>query len=101
MTHEDLPLFAWQPPRKTIVFPMKSRIGRIRDVAAKMVDKQTQRHADHYFRQVNEAMVNQLSRIGLSELEIDEQVGAFWVAVDQEITRLVYQRTGGYPGGAA
>lgn len=101
MTHEDLPLFAWQPPRKTIVFPMRSRIGRIRDVAEKMVDKQTQRHADHYFRQVNEAMVKQLSRIGLSELEIDEQLRGFWVAVDGEITRLINQQSGGYPGGAA
>lgn len=98
---KDLPLFAWQPPCKLIVFPMNGRVGRIRDVASKMLDKQTQRSTDYYYRQVTEAMEKQLSRIGLPELEIDEQVGAFWVAVDQEMTRLIYHQTGGYPGGAA
>lgn len=100
MKHSDLPLFAWTPPRKLIVFPMMKRVGRIRDVAAKMADKQTQRHADYYFTQVTDALVKQLSRLGLSAAEIDEQVGAFWVAVDREITRLVYQRSGGHPGGS-
>lgn len=100
MAYSDLPLFSWQPPCKMIVFPMSNRVGRIRDVAMKMLDKQTQRSTDHYYRQVTEAMEKQLSRVGLPEVEIDEQIGAFWVAVDQEMTRLSYQQTGDYPGDA-
>ena len=101
MAHGDLPLFAWTPPCKMIVFPMGNRVGRIRDVASKMLGKTTQRSADHYYRQVTEAMEQQLGRLGLPEIEVDEQIGAFWVAVDQEITRLVFQQTGDFPGGAA
>lgn len=100
MTHSDLPLFAWQPPRKLIVFPMVKRIGRIRDVAGKMLDKPTERAADHYERQVTQSLQVQFEKIGLDDSEIDEQIGAFWVAVGHEMQRQLNGWSTG-PGGAA
>ncbi len=90
----DLPLFAWQPPCKLIAFPMVNRVGKIRDVARKMIDKATDRHADYYQRQVTEALICQLEKLGLSEIEQDAQIGAFWCKVEQEMIRQTYQRPG-------
>lgn len=95
----ELPLFAWQPPCKLIAFPMIYRVGKIRDVAFKMMDKTTDRHAEHYRGQVNEALIRQLEKIGLSEMEVDEQLGAFWQKVQAEMIRMSYQGHGA--GGAA
>ncbi len=64
---DTLPLFKWkQPDCRLIPFPMVNRIGRIRDTAAKMIDKPTEKSAEHYRRQVDEAMTTQFSKIGLS-----------------------------------
>jgi hypothetical protein len=41
--HSSLPLFAWQPPCKLIPFPLIHRVGKIRDVAFKMMEKTTDR----------------------------------------------------------
>ncbi len=92
MSHADLPLFAWQPPCKVIPFPMAARVGKIRDTAAKMLDKATDRHADYYRRQVTEAIIAQLDRLGIPEHEQDEQLGAFWQEVQNEMIRQCYGR---------
>lgn len=100
----DLPLFAWQPPRKVIAFPMVHRVGKIRDVARKMLEKSSDRHADYYQRQVTEGLIVQLGKVGLSEAEQSEQIAAFWRKVEQEMVRLTYQqpRTGNHdPRGSA
>ncbi|KSV76696.1 hypothetical protein N182_24805 [Sinorhizobium sp. GL2] len=89
----DLPLFAWQPPRKVIAFPMVYRIGKIRDVARKMLEKTSDRHAEYYQRQVTDGLVAQLGKIGLPETEQDEQIGAFWRKVEQEMVRITYQQS--------
>jgi hypothetical protein len=101
MRDHDLPLFAWNPPCRIILFPMPARVGRVRDVARKLASKPTERAADYYFSQVSEALVAQLSKIGIPELEQDEQIGAFWSAVNQEVARLSYRGTGNDPRGAA
>ncbi|MDX0581955.1 hypothetical protein GOD01_03365 [Sinorhizobium medicae] len=90
----DLPLFEWRPPCKVIAFPMVSRVGKIRDVARKMMDKASERHAEYYQRQVTEGLIAQLVKIGLSEIEQDEQIGAFWTKVEQEMVRMTYGRSG-------
>jgi hypothetical protein len=95
----DLPLFAWQPPRPVIVFPMVKRVGRIRDVAVKMLDKPTDRSAVFYRNQVTDALLRSLERAGISEEEQDEHLGAFWQAVQAEMIRLTYR--GQRPGGSA
>lgn len=66
---------------------MVKRIGRIRDTAAKMLDKPTEKSAEHYRRQVDEAMTGQLSKIGLLGEAIEAERTAFWNAVDLEMTR--------------
>ncbi|MGR9349952.1 DUF6074 family protein [Rhizobium leguminosarum] len=98
----DLPLFAWQPPCKVMAFPMVARVGKIRDVARKLASKTTDRHADYYCSQVTEALRLHLEKIGLAEAQQDEQIGAFWAKVDQEVVRLTYRGTGSNdPRGAA
>jgi hypothetical protein len=100
MQPTDLPLFAWSPPLcQLIAFPLVRRVGKVRDVAQKMLDKSTDRHADYYRNQVSDALLKHLTRLGLSEREQDEQIGAFWTAVDVEAARLTYR--GQRPGGDA
>ncbi len=85
---DKLPLFTWkQPECRLIPFPMVNRIGRIRDTAAKMLDKPTEKSAEHYRRQVDEAMTGQLSKIGLLGEAIADERAAFWKAVDAEMVR--------------
>ena len=92
-------LFDWTPPCRMIVFPMSRRVGRIRDVAVKMLDKPTDRAALSYRDQVTEGMLKQMAKVGIPEAEQDEQLGAFWQAVQAEIIRLSYYGHG--TGGAA
>lgn len=86
-----LPLFARKPLEcRLIPFPMVNRVGRIRDTAAKMLDKPTGKSAEHYRRQVDEAMTGQLSKVGLLADAIEAERSAFWRAVDAEMTRQAY-----------
>lgn len=97
MRSDGLPLFAWSPPCRIIVFPLTKRVGRIRTVAEKMLDKPTDRAAAFYRNQVTDALLKSLERAGIPEAEQDEQLGAFWQAVQAEMIRLNYagHRTGG------
>ncbi|PSS67076.1 hypothetical protein C6558_03430 [Ensifer sp. NM-2] len=101
--HTALPLVSWQPPACALIpFPMINRVGKIRDVAAKLLDKQTDRHAEYYCKQVTDGLSAQFSKLGLSEALQDEQIGAFWTKVNQEVVRLRYRHTGSTdPRGAA
>lgn len=99
MQHDELPLFNWQPSRQVIVFPMTRRVGRIRDVAVKMLDKPTDRAAAFYRDQVTDGLLRSLARAGIPDDEQDEQIGAFWSAVQAEMIRLTYR--GQRPGGNA
>lgn len=92
-------LFDWPSQCRVIVFPMAKRVGRIRSTAEKMLAKPTDRAAASYRDQVTEAMIRQMSRAGVSETEQDEQLGAFWSAVQTEIIRQTYR--GSRPGGTA
>ncbi|MCZ7488519.1 DUF6074 family protein [Rhizobium rhizogenes] len=71
-----------------IPFPMANRVGKIRDVASKLIEKHTDRHADYYCKQVTEALTAQFDRLGFSEDQKDEQIGAFWTKVHHEVVRL-------------
>jgi hypothetical protein len=89
---DDLPLLTWRPPTCHLIpFPLVRRIGKVRDVARKMLDKSTDRHADFYRTQVTDALLKHLEKIGLPESEQEEQLSAFWTAVDFEIARLKYR----------
>ncbi|UXS31349.1 hypothetical protein FY152_04270 [Agrobacterium tumefaciens] len=90
---DELLLFAWkQPECRLIPFPMVNRVGRIRDTATKMLDKPTEKSAEHYRRQVDEALTGQLSKIALSSEVIETERAAFWNAVEAEMTRQAYGR---------
>ncbi|WP_174800976.1 DUF6074 family protein [Martelella limonii] len=95
----ELPLFAWTPPKKLMVFPLVYRIGKIRDVATKMLDKPTEKSARHYRRQVDEGLTAQLERFGFGDGEIGQQLDLFWQAVEQEMHRQSYEWTNN-PGDA-
>ncbi|MER8882614.1 DUF6074 family protein [Mesorhizobium sp. M0816] len=77
---------------------MAKRVGRIRSTAEKMLDKPTDRAAESYRNQVTEGLLKQLAKAGLGDVEQDEQLGAFWDAVQAEIIRLTYRdnRPGGH-----
>lgn len=98
MVDTDLPLFAWKPPVVLVVFPLANRVGKIRDVAQKMLGKTTDRHSEHYKGQVTDALTRPLEKIGLAETEIADQIDAFWRKVHEEMIRLAYQGHGA--GGA-
>lgn len=93
----DLPLFAWKQPCKFIPFPMVSRVGKIRDVATKMLDKPTERHAEYYREQVNAGLLKQFATIGLSDEQQREQLRSFWEKVREEMIRQTYHRSSGRP----
>jgi hypothetical protein len=100
MTPDDLPLFAWRPPTgEVIAFPLAKQGERVSETARKLLAKTTVKHADYYRGQVTDAIVKRLLRLGIPDHLIDEQVGAFWTAVEWEMARLTYR--GQRPGGAA
>ena len=78
-----------------IPFPLTKRVAKVRDVAAKLMEKTSDRHAEAYRNQVADGLFKHLARIGLPEDEQDEQVGAFFTAVELELSRL-YDLQDGY-----
>ncbi|WJR69611.1 DUF6074 family protein [Neorhizobium sp. CSC1952] len=96
-----MPLSDWRPECRIIPYPMVNRVGKIRDVAAKLLDKPTEKSASHYRTVVTEAIVASLAKIGLSENAIDEEVGCFWQAVEHETRGHAYGWHGDPDGGAA
>lgn len=100
MRADDLPLFAWRQPAGAVIpFPLARQGGRVGDVARKLRAKTTDKHADYYRGQVTDALVKRFLRWGVPDHVVDEQVGAFWTAVEWEMARLTYR--GQRPGGAA
>jgi hypothetical protein len=97
--HTDLPLFSWIPPTKLLAFPPVKQTGRIREVAVKMMDKSTQKHADHYRGQVTDALERQLVKADLPKTRRQAEIDLFWEAVNGEMLRLTYHGRG--TGGAA
>lgn len=98
MLGNDLPLFAWTPPSKVLVFPLQRRVGRVRHVASKLLDKQGEL-ANTYWRQIVTSLTSQMERAGISEAEIDRELKSFFDAVQSEMARLTYR--GQQPGGGA
>lgn len=73
---------------QVIAFPLTKRVAKVRDVAAKIMDKSTDRQAEAYRNQVADGLFRHLEKIGIPEDEQDEQVGAFFTAVELELSRL-------------
>ncbi len=75
-------------PCQVIPFPLTRRVTKVRVVAAKIMDKATDRQAEAYRNQVADGLFRHLAKIGVPEDEQDEQVGAFFTAVELELSRL-------------
>jgi uncharacterized protein DUF6074 len=90
-------MFEAQSPTscQIIAFPLTKRVAKIRDVAAKLIEKATDRQAEAYRNQIADTLFRHLERIGVPEDEQDEQVGAFFTAVELELSRL-YDLTDDY-----
>ncbi len=98
MRSDELPLFAWQPSKQVLIFPLKKRVGKIRHTATKLVRKQGD-DADLYWKQVVAANRKHLERVGMSEAEIDAELQTFFDAVQSELVRISLYGRGN--GGAA
>ena len=77
-------------PCKIIAFPLTRRAARVREVATRIMEKTSDRQANAYRNQVAETFFRHLDKIGVAEIEQDEQVGAFFTAVEMEIARISY-----------
>ncbi|RWB98873.1 MAG: hypothetical protein EOQ56_19250 [Mesorhizobium sp.] len=69
-----------------ICFPMRRRLGKIRRTA-ELLSARRGRAADHYWRQAVAGIVGHLTRAGLSEVAIRQEVQAFSDAVQKELQR--------------
>ncbi|MCO4317495.1 DUF6074 family protein [Phyllobacterium sp. 21LDTY02-6] len=79
-------------PCRIIAFPLARRAAKIREVAARLMEKTSERNAEAYRNQVANALFRQLSKSGVCEDEQDEQIGAFFTAVEYELDRLFASR---------
>jgi hypothetical protein len=70
-----------------IPFPLTKRSATVREVAAGLKGK-SNRHAEAYRNRIADELFEHLARTGLSEDEQDEQVGAFFSAVELEMYRM-------------
>ncbi len=77
-----------------IPFPMTARTGKIRDVAAKMLDRPSEKSVAHYQRVVNESLQSQFNKIGLPFKEQKKQIRAFWEQVEIEMERVSQESQG-------
>lgn len=102
MRDADLPLFAWTPPCKVILFPLVNRVGKVRHTAGLLSQKHGE-DAALYWKQVVSANRKHLSRVGLGDDEIVVELRAFHDAVQAELVRMTYAGRGSShdPRGAA
>jgi hypothetical protein len=91
MIDDSPPLFHWTPPPcRLLAFPLSRRIGKIRDVALKLSGKATDKHADYYRQQVEEALRKHLAKIDVVGEDQDREIAHFWSSVRNEMSRLAY-----------
>ncbi|MDX0112602.1 hypothetical protein GOC07_09980 [Sinorhizobium meliloti] len=94
MRDADLPLLAWQPPSKILVFPVTRRVGKIRRCAEVLGSKHG-KDAESYWRQQVRVVADHLERMGCSEADIKRQIDEFQRAVQAEMVRRSYGGNGG------
>ncbi len=98
MRDSDLPLFAWKPPSKVLLFPLINRIGKVRKTAALLSSKRGE-EAVLYWKQVVAANRKHMSRVGLADETIEAELRRFHDAVQAEMMRQHYSSSN--PKGAA
>ena len=96
---DDLPPFRWTPPAQVILFPLTKRVGKIRHTA-NMLSRKHGEDANLYWKQIVAGLRRQLERLDVSKAEADDEIKAFFDAVQTELRRMAYECHGS-PGGAA
>src|SRR4051812_7837987 len=82
------PLSGRQPPKpecEFIAFSLARRLGKVRSVACRLLDKSTGRHATFCRQQVSKALVRQMCRLEGPIPAQGEQLAGFWQAVEVEV----------------
>lgn len=82
---KQLSLFDQTPQCRVVPFPLYRRVGKIREVAGRSLNK-TPTCRERYFDQVAGSLFAALARIGVPEAAQDEAVGAFFAAVERELS---------------
>lgn len=80
-------------PDNVICFPMRRRLGKIRRTA-ELLSARRGRSADHYWRQTVAGIVGHLTKAGLSEAAIRQEVKTFSDAVQEELRRAARRNEG-------
>lgn len=70
-----------------VCFPMRNRIGKIRDVARKLLAAKSSRHAMNYRQQVTDGLARSLKHVPSERHQ--RHLADFWIAVDLEVSRLL------------
>jgi Family of unknown function (DUF6074) len=72
---------------QVVVFPLSARVGKARDVAAKLRIKRTDRHRKSYPALVTHSLRHSMARHGASAAMIQEELMLFWCRVSDELAR--------------
>lgn len=89
-----------QPERSLIPFPLSNRVGKIREVACKLLERPTDKAVAYYRKQISDSIKAQFDKIGLPDIERSRQMSSFWTAVEGEMLRQS-RNVSNHPGGAA
>ena len=92
MANDELPLFAWTPPKSTLVFPANRWTGKARHVAEKFMNQKSDRAKRRYWDQTIERMLTRLMAAGVEREDALAQIEPFRHAVQAEIDRIADQR---------
>ncbi|MEX6508923.1 DUF6074 family protein [Jiella sp. M17.18] len=89
--HDDLPLFAWRPPKCAVLpFPSRRRVAKIRQTADTLMGASTEKQIDRYRQQIFDGIENAFLRVGFDEETARRERQAFVEAVENEIRRRTY-----------
>lgn len=83
----QLSLLDWQQPCRMIVFPVRARVGRIRQTAQSINSSRSDREAEHRWRQALGAVRRSLETAGVSEDDLRTHLAEFLAAVDAELMK--------------
>ncbi len=88
MSHDDLPLLAWTPPRKVIPFPASLRTGHARKIAVQLAKARSQRAADHVLSRAVETFCRHLMSADVPAEDIERERLSYLKVIDHECNKV-------------
>lgn len=86
--HSDLPLFRWTPPPMEVIpFPTARRVGKIRQAALGIINAPTPRAEAGLWLRMTNSMASQMRKAGIAEARVENEMAAFFDAVQRELDR--------------